>query len=257
MKCPICQNQNFLQINVLKQRLINEWELNANEIDYINKQQGFRCSNCLCNLRSMTLADSILKFYSFQGSFQQFCNSKHATKLKGLEINSAGGLHFFLLGFKKFTFAEYPKVDIQNLPYENEVFDLVIHSDTLEHVEDSLVALKECYRVLKKGGVLFYTIPLIFERMTRKRNFLINSYHGSQEELQGDDYKVWTEYGADFWVEIFNAGFTKVSLQTLGDLSSIAISAKKEKPSIYRRNTFLSILCLYRKIGKRFKNYLN
>ena len=32
------------------------------------------------------------------------------------------------------------------------------------------------------------------------------SYHGAAEENY-EDFKVQTEYGADFWCEIFNAGF--------------------------------------------------
>jgi SAM-dependent methyltransferase len=257
MKCPICSQEKFEKTIVLKQRLIDEWELSSDEVDYVNKQQGYFCANCFCNLRSMTLADNIMKKYSFSGQFRQFSYSKFGTRLKILEINEAGGLHPFLMRFRKYVFAEYPKVDIQKLPYIDNFFDLIVHSDTLEHVENSLLALQECYRVLNNGGILFYTIPIIYKRMTRSRDNLCNSYHGSQDEAQGDDYKVYREYGADFWVEIINAGFTDISIGTLGDLSSIAICAKKEEIKKYKQNNFLSVMHLYsrviRKINKYFK----
>jgi SAM-dependent methyltransferase len=256
MKCPICINERFIQSDVLKTRLIKEWNLTNAEVEYTNKQQGFHCSHCNCNLRSITLAASIMNHYSFNGSFKHFIYSKYASKLKMLEINSAGGLHSYLKKFKNYTFAEYPEVDMQNLPYLNDSFDLIVHSDTLEHVENSSKALKECFRVLVNGGVLFYTIPIINSRMTIRRDFLANSYHGLQEELQGDDYKVYTEYGADFWVETINAGFKSVSINTILDLSSLAISAIKKKDKDFQQNFIYSTVPNLKRISKKIKKYL-
>lgn len=239
MNCPVCSNNKFEQSIVIKQRLIEEWELNQEEVDYINKQQGLYCTECLNNFRSMTLAHSIMQYFSLKGNFQQVRYSRIGKRKKLLEINEAGNLHSILSLFKNYTFAEYPSVDIQNLHYKEETFDIIVHSDTLEHIKDSTQALKECYRVLKNGGVLFYTIPIVTNRLTKRRDGLSKSYHGSQDEHQGDDYLVWTEYGADFWIEIVNAGFNEIRLYTLGDLSSLAISARKTVNENYLPNTFL------------------
>jgi SAM-dependent methyltransferase len=227
MKCPICSNELFSQVVVLQQRLIDEWGLTPYEVDYINKQQGFHCTKCSSNLRMMTLASIIMKNYSYYGLFKDFCYSQLGNELLLLEINEVGSLHSILKKFKNYIFAEFPSVDMQNLPYKENSFDLIIHSDSLEHVENSKLAMQECYRVLKNNGSMFYTIPIVHGRMTRKRDILSKSYHGSQNESQGEDYKVWTEYGADFWVEIINSGFNEITLHTLGDLSSIGICAKK------------------------------
>ena len=43
-------------------------------------------------------------------------------------------------------------------------FDLVVHSDTLEHVPDPLRALQECRRVLRPGGALCFTVPTLPEK---------------------------------------------------------------------------------------------
>ncbi|MDP4085317.1 MAG: class I SAM-dependent methyltransferase [Bacillota bacterium] len=40
------------------------------------------------------------------------------------------------------------------LPFENESFDLIFHPVSNCYVEDVLPIWKECYRVLKKGGIL-------------------------------------------------------------------------------------------------------
>lgn len=53
-------------------------------------------------------------------------------------------------------------VNIENdpFPYEEECFDLIIGLDTLEHLESFENMLKECARVLKRGGYLFFTTPV-------------------------------------------------------------------------------------------------
>ncbi len=43
--------------------------------------------------------------------------------------------------------------DAQNLPFENESFDMVYMNAVLEHVPDPGLAFKEVARVLKKGGI--------------------------------------------------------------------------------------------------------
>lgn len=42
--------------------------------------------------------------------------------------------------------------DAHNLPFKNNVFDLVVCTETLEHVVDPHIALQEIKRVLKKSG---------------------------------------------------------------------------------------------------------
>ena len=44
------------------------------------------------------------------------------------------------------------KIDLQNIPYPDETFDLVIFNHMLEHVADAELALRETHRVLKPGG---------------------------------------------------------------------------------------------------------
>lgn len=47
------------------------------------------------------------------------------------------------------------------IPFEENTFDLVYHSHLLEHIdhEHALDFLRECYRVLKRGGVLRVVVP--------------------------------------------------------------------------------------------------
>ena len=50
---------------------------------------------------------------------------------------------------------EYRKADIQNLPFMDESFDVVIANSMLYHVPDIEKGLREVRRVLKKGGVFY------------------------------------------------------------------------------------------------------
>jgi SAM-dependent methyltransferase len=93
--------------------------------------------------------------------------------------------------------------DMTRLTFESDCFDLVIHSETLEHLHDYELALSEANRVLKPGGYQIYSIPLLHDRQTRRRigrdsagnevRLLPLSTHG----LNGEYPVVW-EFGGDF-----------------------------------------------------------
>ncbi|MCC6544903.1 MAG: class I SAM-dependent methyltransferase [Nitrospirae bacterium] len=48
---------------------------------------------------------------------------------------------------------------VTSIPFPDEMFDLVVSGDVLEHVTDDDKAVQEFYRVLKKGGVCAVSIP--------------------------------------------------------------------------------------------------
>ena len=222
-ECPICKNESFDLQEVISKELSDDWKLTKKEIEYINYQQGYHCVNCKSNLRVMTLADCIVKFFHSRDSFQDFAQ-KFDKKI--LEINQAGNLSPFLSMMKDHTLLEYPDIDMQNILFEDDSFDVVVHSDTLEHVPNSLRALEECYRILKSNGVMFFTIPIVHDRLTVKRHGMPLSYHGDYKK-HDEDQIVFSEFGANFYVEIIESGFKSVSMHTLENVASLAIVAVK------------------------------
>ncbi len=44
------------------------------------------------------------------------------------------------------------QIDLQQIPYPDETFDMLICNHILEHVDDAAAALREIHRVLKRGG---------------------------------------------------------------------------------------------------------
>jgi SAM-dependent methyltransferase len=226
--CPVCGHDQFVTQSILWPELIEQWQLSPDEVAYINLQQGFHCGSCKNNLRAMTLAAAVTRAFGFDGILKDFCAShQQVRQLTVVEINQAKFLSTFLQALPKYALHSFPQLDMQRMSFVDSSIDVIIHSDTLEHVPDSKVALKESWRVLKPGGHLFYTVPIVIGRMTRTRRGLPPSYHG-RPGVYRDDCIVHTEYGADFWCEIFEAGFRKVSLTSLIFPASVAIHAVKE-----------------------------
>jgi SAM-dependent methyltransferase len=225
--CPVCGEDRFTSEPVLWPELIEQWELSPEEVAYIDLQQGFCCTNCKNNLRTMTLAGAVTRAFGFTGSFKDFClKNPGIRQLTVIEINPAKNLSPFLQALPKHTLHSFPQLDMQQMSFRDSSIDLIIHSDTLEHVPDSKAALKECRRVLKPGGHLFYTVPIVVGRLTRTRHGLPPSYHG-KPGVNRADCTVQTEYGADFWCEIFEVGLREVSLTSLIFPASVAIHAIK------------------------------
>jgi len=60
---------------------------------------------------------------------------------------------------KKLTNCFFETGYAENMPYQNNSFDIVLMEDVLEHVEDPKKVIQECYRVLKLGGKLIIKFP--------------------------------------------------------------------------------------------------
>jgi len=209
--CACCGSADLVAGKVLWPRLIEEWGLSEEETQYIDRQQGLQCRACGSNLRTMALALAIGHCYGHHGTFTQFIKKFRTRRLRTLEVNEAGGLTQFLSKLPKHYLAKYPEVDMMKMPFPDGSYDLVVHSDTLEHVPQPVAALAECYRVLSPAGYCVFTIPVIVDRMTRSRKGLLPSYHGDANQ-RAIDLAVQTEYGCDAWKHVILAGFQECRL---------------------------------------------
>lgn len=225
MQCGVCGSTSFAGGPVLWPQLINEWQLSEHEVRYVDRQQGECCTGCGSNLRSIALANALRAHLGTQMFLRDIASSPVGASLSILEINEAGTLSPLLKTFNHYVFGSYPEVDIHAMPYGDGHFDVVIHSDTLEHVKNPVHALRECRRVLKPDGALCFTVPTIVGRMSRSRDGLPKSFHGDSRTA-ADDFAVQTEFGADAWTYIMDAGFTEVSIHSLSYPAGIAYLAK-------------------------------
>ena len=227
MQCSVCGNDSFTRHPVLWQELINEWQLSEEEAGYIDRQQGEICDRCGSNLRSIALANALRAYLSTGLLLQDVVHTPQGQNLAILEINEAGNLTSVLKQFGKYIFGAYPQVDMHAIPYADATFDVVIHSDTLEHLQHPVHALEECKRVLKPGGALCFTVPVIVGRMSRNRHGLSPSYHGDPTTASAD-LAVQTEFGADAWTYVMRAGFQEVSIHSIAFPAATAFLARKQ-----------------------------
>ena len=56
------------------------------------------------------------------------------------------------------------KLDVHEMPFENNQFDVVFCNHVLEHVADDRKAMSEIHRVLKPGGFAILQIPLFYQQ---------------------------------------------------------------------------------------------
>jgi len=222
--CSVCGGTTFAYRPILWQSLVDEWQLAPAEADYVNRQQGQACTSCGANLRSIALADALRAAFGASETLVAFCASSRSSAIRILELNEAGSLHPVLSRLPGHVFRAYPEVDMHALPFADGAFDLVVHSDTLEHVPNPLHALAECRRIIRQGGALCYTVPLVVGRLSRDRSGLPKSYHGNPTET-GDDYVVHTEFGADAWTYPMRAGFSEVRLYGMEHPAAHSIAA--------------------------------
>jgi SAM-dependent methyltransferase len=206
---------------VLWKELIDQWRLASHEVAYVDRQQGLHCAACSSNLRCMVLAKAIMACFDYLGTFRDFVRSETARSLRVLEINEAAALTPFLREIPGHVLGCFPEVNMMTLPYEDQSFDLVIHSDTLEHIERPIRGLSECHRVLRRGGFCSFTVPIIVDRLTISREGLPPSFHGSPSNPA--DCLVYTEYGADAWKHVILAGFRECRIVSLDYPASQAL----------------------------------
>ena len=204
--CICCGCQDLIPKKILWSALVQEWGLSDYETQYIDRQQGLHCRKCGSSLRTMALALAISRSYGHGGTFKEFVAKSKDRPLRVLELNEAGNLTQFLSRLPNHSLVTFPEVDMTRMPFNDRSYDLVVHSDTLEHVPNPITALSECYRVLAPGGFCVFTIPVVVDRLTRDRKGLPLSFHGSSAE-RAADFAVQTEYGCDAWKQVILAGF--------------------------------------------------
>src|SRR5687768_10415998 len=115
VRCPVCARvAGVTQQEVLWPALIESWRLDDHEAALINRQQGERCCRCAASLRSRALASSVSRTLKSKQPLKYLPVLRPWVRI--LEMNAAGELHPWLKRFPRHTFAEYPTVDMMQLP---------------------------------------------------------------------------------------------------------------------------------------------
>lgn len=77
-----------------------------------------------------------------------------------------------------------------NIPFENNSFDIAICTEVLEHCINPDKLLSEIYRILKKDGILFFTVPFIWGEHETPYDFRRYSSYGIRKIFEEIGFKI-------------------------------------------------------------------
>lgn len=152
----------------------------------------------------------------------------------------------FIDRFEKMTNLEYitgdiesplakVKMDIHEIPFEENTFDVIFCNHVLEHVEDDILAMKEMLRVLKPGGWAILQVPFFYPLPKSTYEDKSITSPKDREKAFGQDDHV-RMFGEDYGQRLASAGFKVTEEKMVMELSPVEVKrfALPEKEIIYR-----------------------
>lgn len=121
------------------------------------------------------------------------------------------------------------KLDLIQLPFEDEAFDAIICNHVLEHIIDDNQAIRELFRVLKKNGWAILQVPFSPHLTKTYENQSITQPKDREQHFgQFDHVRI---YGLDYSDRLIAEGF-KVSvihltLEEFPELSTFAVNPQE------------------------------
>lgn len=240
-RCSCCGRVGpmLLRPRSIPPKLVAMWGLSAREARALVRKETLLCLFCGAKLRARRLSRVIIESFPVADpcptSLREWAARSETRQLRIAEINLLEGVHEALLGLPLLKVSDFrseapdiPDEDLTGLSYENESFDLVLTSETLEHVPDLDAALAEIRRVLTTGGLHIFTVPVRPE-LTRT---VPRSELGPPICHPGGDrgYPVFTEFGTDLVSVLDRAGFSTVTHfgpTTEDDLAQVYVSRRR------------------------------
>jgi hypothetical protein len=96
-------------------------------------------------------------------------------------------------------------MDMTDVPFKDEAFDVIVCVHVLEHVEDDRRAIREMARVLKPDGMALLLVPIVLEQPTREDDpGVVTPQQRKEAYWQEDHVRL---YGADFPERLEEEGF--------------------------------------------------
>lgn len=246
-KCWACgEISTFAFEEIINDDLARQWGVNKRIRHAYSSRESRQCEYCRSIYRNRLYSQTLCDYYSKEGAkdLKHLVKEAHFRSLLVAEINACGWLHNILKGLPRLSYSEYGSEDtsirsedIQALSYGNDMFDVVLTSDTMEHIPSYAKAFSEIHRILKPGGKHFFTIPILWNISTRRRaefkqdggvNYLVEgAYHGPPELAN----LVWTDFGKDIIEEIDSIGFDtvieRVNILNPNDVGCVFVSTKR------------------------------
>ena len=170
----------------------------------INPRENALCPNCL------SLERHRLMWLFLKEKTPFFNNSLHVLHIapEACFINRFEKIHgdHYITADIESPLAKV-KMDIHQIPFEQNTFDVVLCNHVLEHVNDDIKAMREIHRVLKPKGFAILQVPFFnpVPEVTFEDATITNKQE--REKIFGQDDHV-RKYGRDYPQRIKRAGLT-------------------------------------------------
>ncbi|MEM2928016.1 MAG: methyltransferase domain-containing protein [Nitrososphaerota archaeon] len=151
---------------------------------------------------------------------------------------------------------EFRIADVQNIPFEDNIFDIVIGESVLTFIGDKQKAIKECVRVVKKGGYIGFNEETLIKTPPTKEviEYLSYAYDVKVEILTSNEWKKLFE----------NAGLKEIIIKEykfgagLSDyMDGIKLIGLKYAPKMFYRflSAYIKSSAFRKYVKEKFINY--
>ena len=131
---------------------------------------------------------------------------------------------FFTEGYDYPSHVE--QMDILNLPFPNNYFDLIIANHILEHIPEDHKAMTEIHRALKVGGKAILQVPVSQNSVETYEDFTITD--PEVRELAFGQFDHVRIYGKDYQERLRSAGFGVAIYRLAQEYPKYGLSAVEE-----------------------------
>ena len=108
------------------------------------------------------------------------------------------------------------KLDVQDMPFPQNIFDVILCNHVLEHVPNDVKAMQELFRVMKPGGFGIFQVPMDYELENTLEDETINTPELREKHYGQRDHM--RQYGKDYPNRLRAAGFIVTEDDYVGTL---------------------------------------
>ena len=111
------------------------------------------------------------------------------------------------------------KMDVHDIPFEENTFDVVICNHVLEHVDDADKVMKEFYRVMKSGGWGIFQVPIDYNNsVTIEDRSVTDPRERERLYWQSDHLRL---FGLDYGDKLAAAGFKVTESNFINNICNV------------------------------------